>query len=300
MVRLWESRFSISNCYYSGVPLPRSVEINPTVRILRTDNQGNGKVVIALWSEEPILFEKSEKTVRNIAELYSLITGFSFRYRSAGATGINSLDDLGKPHPTVSIRGVQTTYTKMQLRKHSAALAKRWKRTCDIWDKLHENLETSKRQYLRVALFSHYQSGLSPPMPLEDAYVNATIGLEALYNENPQDISYKLAIRGALILTASTKSTSREESHFRALKRLYNKRNAIVHGKGAKVAYGELLLVRSYLRESLRSSLALNLDKEDLISTIDDAITDQEAKRAFAQNLHLRRKALGFKPLAIL
>jgi len=253
--------------------------------------------LIAVWTEKPI--DDSEKVVGKIAELYSLISGFSFRYQQAGATGIQSVNDLGNPHPSMTLTS-QALYTKEQLRKRTADLKARWQRTCNIWNKLQEKLETSKRQYLRIALFAHYQSGLFPSMPLEDAYINATIGLEALYNENPQDISYKLATRGALILTASTKNTPIGESYFRALKHLYTTRNKIVHGGGAKVTYNELHFLRLYLRESLRSCLALDLNKKDLIVTIDDALTDEKVRTRLIKNLHHCRKLLGFKARAML
>jgi hypothetical protein len=110
------------------------------------------------------------------------------------------------------------------------------------------------------------------------------IGLEALFNDGPQDIGYKLAIRAALLLSSLRKQDN--DDLFKSLKDVYGKRINIVHGiKREVVTWGDYHLARQYLRDSLKSCLALaqtmrlDGDKKGILSLIDQALVNPSAHK---------------------
>jgi hypothetical protein len=105
------------------------------------------------------------------------------------------------------------------------------------------------------------------------------IGLEALFNDGPQDIGWKLAVRAALLLSCFSKEGNKDV--FNSLRGLYGRRINIVHGiKREVVTWTDYHSVRGYLRNSLKSCLALGLDcdKEGILSLIDQALVNPSAR----------------------
>src|SRR5208283_1875987 len=217
----YQVRFDLTRCYVSGVPLSAPVSIDDNVRILSKGDQGDcwAAVAVEVEKDEELIRKEgmAEQTIAEIVNIYALVSGFSIHSEQSGANGLQSRADLGKPPPFNLIISAQVRYSKERLEELQRKLMTKWEQTKVLWNRVQKRLREKNGQFLRVALFYHYQSGLIPTIPLEEAFVDAAIGLEALYNESPQDISYKLALRGALVLSCS----GEKENYFQTLKDLY-------------------------------------------------------------------------------
>lgn len=284
---LLQARFDLRRCFLSGVPLLEPIIFGDNIRILRSGDKGDCWAAVAIEVENREELTKktamAEESVTEIANLYAFVSSFSIHSEYSGSEGMQSLDDLGKPPKYKLAVAVESRYSKEQLEKYQRKLMENWELTKRLWSKLQARLRDKNGQFLRVALIYHYQSGLPPAIPLEEAFIDAAIGLEALYNESPQDISHKLAVRGALILSCS----GEKENYFLTLKELYNKRNKIVHGTGETIEYDDLQKIRGLLRKSIRLCLALGLDKNkaDIIKFIDRALIEPDAREELKKEI---------------
>jgi hypothetical protein len=270
--------------------LSAPVSIGDSIRILSKGDKEECWAAIAIEAENvDELREReqvAEQTIAEIANIYAVVTGFSMRFEHDGANGMKSLADLGKPPVMTGIISMEVRYLKERREELQRKLMAGWEQTRLLWNRMQGRLGEKNGQFLRVALSYYYQSGLPPAIPLEEAFVDATIGLEALYNESPQDISYKLASRGALLLSC----TGQEKNCFQTLKDLYNLRNNIVHGKGKTVENAQVEKIRELLSKSIRPCLALGLelDKPKIIELIDQAMIEPSARQELIKEIDRR------------
>jgi hypothetical protein len=294
---LYERTFTISHFYASGIPFPfERFEFDPGV-CFRKKNDEHCTACIAVRSEDPLSDRHSEQMVVDVATIYSLVTDHSFHLEPGGAHGLKSLEQLGRgPRMSTTIT-IQPKYSDEQLQRHSARLAVGWEKTRDVWSKVKQILDN--RQFLRRSLFYYYRSGLIPAQSyerdLDAAFVDAVIGLEALFNDGPQDIGYKLAVRAALLLSCLDKKSN--EDAFKSLKRLYRKRINIVHGiEREVVTWSDYHSARQYLRDSLESCLALALDsdKKGIISLIDQALVNPNTRKELSSTVKESLVRLGW------
>jgi hypothetical protein len=278
MTTLYERTYTISEFYASGIAFPfERFEFDPSVSF-RKKNDEHCTACIAVESEEPLSDKRSEETIIDVATIYSLVTNHSFHLQSDDAAHeLRSLAELGRGPRASATISIQPKYSEEQLQRHSARLAAGWEKTRDVWSKVKQVLDD--RQFLRRSLFYYYRSGLVPLQSyernLDAAFVDAVIGLEALFNDGPQDISYKLAIRAALLLSCFRKQGNNDL--FNSLKDIYGRRINIVHGiKREVVKWSDYELAREYLRDSLKSCLGLAFDgdKENILSLIDQALVN--------------------------
>ena len=291
MKRLWERRFAISQFDVSGVPFPAKVlKFDPRIRLIASGDE-ECTACIAFDAEEPSLDGLEQKTMFEIANVYSLLSGFSIQVKPLGARTINSLKELGGPYRPLTVK-VKAQYPARKLRKYSQNLLAEWQRTTKVWARLRSTFKRTDRRFLKLAIGYYYQSGLHS-IPLEEAFVDAAIGLEALFNDGPQDIAYKLAVRGALVLRCLDHTDA--GSQFQSLKELYKKRNEIVHGTGGKLEPDDQYRIRRLLRSSLKGCLALGLEynKSAIISLIDEAVIDDAARSKLKKEIKSGVSTLG-------
>jgi hypothetical protein len=275
MTKLYERTFTVSDFYASGIAFPfERLEFDSGV-CFRKKNEDHCTGCIAVESDNPLSDTRSEQTIIDIATIYSLATNQSFRLQPGGAHELRSLEELGRgPRRSITL-SIEPKYTKEQLERHTARLGAGWEKTRGVWRQVRQVLDRS--EFLRRSLFYYYRSGLIPSesyeRDLDAAFVDTMIGLEALFNDGPQDIGWKLAIRAALLLSCC--STRDNNDLFHSLRDLYSKRINIVHGiKREVVTWSDYHLARDYLRDSLKSCLALafDRDKENILSMIDEAL----------------------------
>ena len=107
---------------------------------------------------------------------------------------------------------------------------------------------------MEIPLYRFHSAYLGP---IEERLVDQIIALESLYLGDPQELSYKLAMRTAYLL-ANTREARSEI--FDNLKKAYNYRSKIIHGNDppTREQLRELVpRVEEYLRQSLKKYLLL-------------------------------------------
>lgn len=95
------------------------------------------------------------------------------------------------------------------------------KRLIDKYGRLNNRLP-----FLRIPSEYCYRARINQDV-VGGSFVDAMVCLEALLNEEPNNIKFKLSMRGALMLGLSGFDTNKTLSR---LKELYNLRSRIVHG----------------------------------------------------------------------
>jgi hypothetical protein len=292
MAQLWEIRYGITHFYVSNIPFPtEQLVLDDDILLVKRDKGCTACLALESEYDDVFLFGEAENVLQEIANVYALVSGFSVELDSQGATGIKSLEELGIPKPILDVK-TEALYSPDKAKELSAKLLNHWQMTKRIWRKLRERLEQENALFLKLALLYYFQSGRSS-MPIEEAFVDAAMGLEAMFNDGPQDIRYKLAVRGAMVLFCSGHPDAKDS--FTTLKKLYDKRNKLVHGSERSVDPDDLRLIRSLLRGCLRACLGLGLsmNKPQINELIDEAMIEPEARKKLETEISEGFSSLG-------
>jgi len=142
---------------------------------------------------------------------------------------------------------------------------------------LHAPPLTSAHKYVNFALENFQQSYRVAQMELE--FITLMIAFEALFNDGKQELRNKVA-RGCAVLLGKTKATSRVI--FKDVRDLYDKRSVLVHtGDRSKISRDDVLLLKHYVRQSIRRIVQLGLTKDELSAQLTEA--------GFGDSAHLSR-----------
>jgi len=92
---------------------------------------------------------------------------------------------------------------------------------------------------------------------LEDKVIDYVIGLEALYlqREASGEFSYKISHRASVLLSDNT---GKQREIFEDVKKSYNLRSAIVHGREYTLTYEDVWFIEDTLRDSIRKFLKVS------------------------------------------
>jgi hypothetical protein len=154
----------------------------------------------------------------------------------------------------------------------------------EIWYeriKLLQEVETQRfREYLSLAL-SHYNLAFwTEP---KSSFLNLMICIEALYNDHPQEIRYRISHRIAHLL-GRTENLRRDI--FNDVQDLYSKRNNLVHGrKPVEISKEDEELLRTYSKYSIRAFLKLKQEKNKILPRIDKAIYDKKIRKEVQEQI---------------
>lgn len=92
------------------------------------------------------------------------------------------------------------------------------------------------------------------------------IGIEVLLNPGGTELTYKVSRNTAILLG---KDRDHANEVFNNMRHLYRIRSNLVHGnRRVRVELSDLLLLRNYLRESIKEINVLNLKKEELFKIL--------------------------------
>ena len=94
------------------------------------------------------------------------------------------------------------------------------------------------------------------------SFLTLMISLEALLNPGNQELTYKVSRNTAVLLGGKEKDSN---NIFLDIKNLYDKRSKYVHGvKSNIIKIGDLLLLRYYIRESIKEINKIGKNKKEL------------------------------------
>ena len=102
------------------------------------------------------------------------------------------------------------------------------------------------------------------------AFLSLMISMEAFFCAGQSEITYQVS-RNAAVLLGKSKVESKEI--FNNVKKLYSKRSKLVHGKQDKnpMTPKDILGLRDYVRESIKSIYKLDLGQQDLLRILNES-----------------------------
>lgn len=126
----------------------------------------------------------------------------------------------------------------------------------------NNNIPLSKA-YLQLALDNY---DLSYDIQNRDlAFLSLMISMKVLLNPSESELKYRLSRNAAVLLGKEFGS----ESVYKDISNLYIKRSKLVHtGTKDAIKLDDLLLLRSYVRESIKKAINLDLDKDTLMKLL--------------------------------
>ena len=125
-----------------------------------------------------------------------------------------------------------------------------------------------KQSFLQLAFDSFEQSYETYNMGL--SFLSLMISMEAFFCKNQHDITYQVS-RNAAVLLGKNKSES--EYIFKNMKKLYDKRSKLIHGKKVKnpISREDFITLRYYVRESIKSIYKIGLDQGSLLDILNQS-----------------------------
>jgi len=102
------------------------------------------------------------------------------------------------------------------------------------------------------------------------AFLSLMISVEAFFCASQNEITYQVSRNAAVLLG---KSEGESNEIFDDIKKLYSKRSKLVHGKQDKnpITLKDILRLRYYVRESIKSIYKLDLDQDDLLRILNES-----------------------------
>lgn len=168
--------------------------------------------------------------------------------------------------------------------------------------KLHDRYAhvVEENEFIEIALDYFYEAE-KKFVYNNEGFISAVISMEALFNEGPSDIKYKLSHRAAFLLGLCDIDPIEA---FEKLKDFYNKRSKLVHGGSTRPHDPGRYLVSRYTRKSIiifmilldddrRRSINKNKRKTEILREIDEAMLDPRLRNSLRKEI--RRGLRNFK-----
>lgn len=155
--------------------------------------------------------------------------------------------------------------------------------------------------YVTLA-YDRYSDALLQNGVIERRIANVVMGLEALFLDEMQELSYRLGMRISKVLSLLGKNPLEVRA---VINDAYGIRSSFAHGghltykakKKLERKYGEvrklLLALLDYLRISIIVTILCRMGKEEFVDLIDDALIDS------VRHEHLKNKVSGARTIAV-
>lgn len=201
--------------------------------------------------------------------------------KESGGASIDAKEELGtKPTFTTSLSISFAEEANSDIEKHAYKFLR-------FIGKLHDKYISviSENEFIKVALEYFYEAE-KKFIYSNEGFISAVISMEALFNEGPTDIKYKLSHRAAFLLSLCGIDPIEA---FEKLKDSYNIRSKLVHGGGSLPHDPDRYLVSKFTRKSiiiflilLKSKARRNIPnkkrKESLLKELDYAMLDENKR----------------------
>lgn len=248
---LFENKYIIRELYYlPQLPIPE-FRISDDIILKQVDEE---TCIFILHDKGSIYIGEREDNSAEKALMYfgllSLVSVFLPKVKRVSTIRIHDPKSLGS---NVHKQSVQGSFGIPWNRKDNAAKKAKeeyklfldsTKRLIDKYGRLNNRLP-----FLRIPSEYCYRARINQDV-VGGSFVDAMVCLEALLNEEPNNIKFKLSMRGALMLGLSGFDTNKTLSR---LKELYNLRSRIVHGSRKRPKVEDTLELIVYARRCLLS-----------------------------------------------
>jgi len=276
--------FEITGLIPSQVRIKRKVWLKKDELFVK---EKDGKLYAYLLGDEGFSF-KDEDVVAPYMRVASLITSNTPEVESRGAVGLASKEEFGtKPVYHTSVKSVMPAEAVAEIEKNAHKFLNFIGRLHDKYiDIIKEN------DFLEIALDYFYDSEKKFSYSNE-GLISAIISMEALLNEGPSDIKYKLSHRAAFLLGFCDVDAGKA---FEELKDYYNKRSQLVHGVGSlkdrfngysvtKYTRTLISIFMILLKSSERRAVKKNIRKIEILKEIDHAMFSETRRKKLQKEI---------------
>jgi len=213
-----------------------------------------------------------------------LVSSNAPEVEGGSGVGLSSKEDFGK-----KVKCLSTSIKILNPEEAIADIEKYAHRFIGFIGKLHDKyIEiVNKNEFIEIALDYFYEAE-KKFVYSDEGFISATISMEALYNESPSDIKYKLSHRAAFLLGLCDIDPIEV---FEKLKTLYNTRSKLVHGGGTVTNDPDRHLITKYTRRSIiifmilldnekRKNIGKAKRKKEILKEIDHAMLNEEIRKS--------------------
>lgn len=283
--RLFQWNFIINRLIPDQVKLKRKVWLKRGELLL--DKKGDELHAYLLGNDADSF--NNYKRITPYLQISCLVSNNAPDLEGGSGAEISSEEELGtKPMISASVR--------VNLPEEAVADIENYAhKFIEFIGKLHDKYidVISKNEFIEIALDYFYEAE-KKFVYNNEGFISAVISMEALFNEGPTDIKYKLAHRAAFLLGLCNIDAFEA---FEKLKGFYDKRSTLVHG-GASLPYDpDRHLVSTYTRRSIiiflillkneeRQKIGRNKRKKEILKEIDYAMLDEEKRKALKKEIN--------------
>ncbi|MBA3017814.1 hypothetical protein KKG29_05940 [Patescibacteria group bacterium] len=283
--QLFQWNFVIKGLIPHQVKLKRKVWLKKGELLL--EKKGD-KLYAYLLGDDTDTFHNEER-ITPYLWISSLISNNAPDLEGGGGVGINSKDELGtKPFYSTSISTSIPDEAVADIENYAHKFI-------GFIGKLHDKYidVVSENEFIKIALDYFYEAE-KKFVYSNEGFISAVISMEALFNEGPSDIKYKLSHRAAFLLGLCDIDPIEA---FEKLKDFYNKRSKLVHGGGTLPHDPDRYLVSKYTRRSIIIFLILLKNEErrkvsrkkrkiEILKEIDYAMLNEDKLKSLKKEIN--------------
>lgn len=221
------------------------------------------KVQIDSNTDKDGLKSELQKKLNDIAEVYGLITNqhLEILYSTYGQISKNGFKSLsftiiGTPVFDNEQRTENVPKIEKALTKYKA---------------LQAIFSQKEKFFLRNAI-DYYARSLKDDLP-EEKLLDLMICLEALFNNENDELSYRYSLRVSSLLSIGQEDKRAEI--YENMRRFYGQRSAIVHGvEKPQLSDTDVDILQQYAKEAIKRFMYIDMQKQEFVKLLDKSIVD--------------------------
>lgn len=261
--------------------LPTQVKIKRKIWLKKGElflEKKGERLNVYLLGDDEERFENDAKILPYL-KFSSLLSSNAPILKGGGGGSLTSKKEFGKESRGLTISIGKTMWPDEAIKKvekHAPDFLKQIRTITNRYDKI-----VKENQFLQIALDYFYDSE-TKFVYSDEGFVSVMICLEALFNDGPFDIKYKLAHRAGFLLGLRNFDS---KDVFENLKNFYDYRSGLVHGGGpttydpdrykiSRYARLSTIIFAILLKNPKRKKISKKKRKKELLKEIDYAMLD--------------------------
>ena len=244
---LWQWNFVINDLLHEQVKLKRKIWLKNGELFL--EKKADKLQAFLLGKDEGIF--SLDEILASYFRFTCLISSKAPKIENAGRVGLKSESEFGKLNTyrlSTSIKAFIPDEALPDIEKHAPKFIRF---IGEIHDKYIETV--SNNEFIEIAL-DYFYDAEKKFVYSDEGFISCMISMEALFNEGPSDIKYKLSHRAAFLLGLCGMDSIQA---FGKLKEFYNTRSKLVHGGGDLPYDPDRHLASDYTRRCITIFLIL-------------------------------------------
>lgn len=284
--QLWQWNFVIKGLIPEKVKLQRKVWLKKGELLLEKNDD---ELCVYLLGDDNDRLNKEEKILPYL-RFSSLISGNAPDLEGGSGVGLKSKEELGNERKFGSV-----SFEILIPPEAISDMEKYAHKFIGFIGKLHDKYINivKENEFIEIALDYFYEAE-KKFLYSDEGFISANISMEALFNEGPSDIKYKISLRAAFLFGLCGMDPVEA---FEKTKNLYNKRSKLVHGGGSLNHDPDRHLISKYTRRSIiiflillsnenRQSISKKNRKNEILKEIDHAMLNEGIRDSLKKEIN--------------